>query len=372
MRQNADPARPIAVHRPSLPAAEALLPYLRRIDANRWYSNMGPLVVELAERLEDRFGTPRGSVHPVANATLGLTLALLALTDGRPGLCLHPAWTFVATAHAARLAGLTPFLADVDAASQQLTPALARAALAAAPGPVAAVVAVGPHGAPVDWDGWRAFRAETGVPVVVDAAAGFDSVRVGDVPAVVSLHATKALGVGEGGLVCCADGDLIAQVVRRANFGFLGSRDALVVGTNAKMSEYHAAVGLAALDAWADTRAAFARVQTRLAAALAGRRDVRCPPGCGESWVSSTFCVQVTAPLEPLMRDLAEAGIETRRWWGGGVHSHAAFARCPRLPLPVTDALAASTLGLPCSRDQDDAACDRVAALLLRALERCP
>ena len=65
-----------------------------------------------------------------------------------------------------------------------------------------------------------------------------------------SLHATKVFGVGEGGLVLCRNAELIQRCGQVMNFGFLGSREAQVAGFNGKLSEYHAAIGLAALDPW--------------------------------------------------------------------------------------------------------------------------
>jgi hypothetical protein len=96
----------VPVARPRLPLTEKLLPYLRLIDESRWYSNSGPLVEEFEARLA--LHAHGGAVAAVANATVGLTLALLA-SDIPPGsLCMVPAWTFAATGHAIRLAGLSP------------------------------------------------------------------------------------------------------------------------------------------------------------------------------------------------------------------------------------------------------------------------
>src|ERR1700730_5443013 len=105
----------IPVMRPMLPAAERLLPYLKQIDHARIYSNFGPLARSLERRLAAHFDLPETAVVTVANATLGLGLALLA-QQVRPGpLCLLPAWPFIASTHAARLAGLVPYFVDVDA-----------------------------------------------------------------------------------------------------------------------------------------------------------------------------------------------------------------------------------------------------------------
>ena len=104
------------------------------------------------------------------------------------------------------------------------------------------------------------FRSRTGIPVIMDAAAGFDTAVLSPIPTIVSLHATKALGCGEGGFVMSTDKELISRITGRSNFGFMSRREAMSVGTNAKMSEYHAAVGLSALDEWPKTRATLMKI----------------------------------------------------------------------------------------------------------------
>ena len=98
----------LPVAKPRLPLADEIAPYLRRIDQSRWYSNSGPLVQEFEARLARHAGG--GSVATVANATIGLTLALLT-SDLAPGsFCMVPSWTFAATGHAIQLAGLIPWI----------------------------------------------------------------------------------------------------------------------------------------------------------------------------------------------------------------------------------------------------------------------
>src|SRR3954454_6333087 len=104
----------LPIMRPILPPAPALARYLNSIDASRIYSNFGPLAVSLEDRLANHYGLNEGTVATVANATLGLAIAL-AIQNPRPGtLCAMPAWTFIASAHAAVLAGLVPYFVDVD------------------------------------------------------------------------------------------------------------------------------------------------------------------------------------------------------------------------------------------------------------------
>jgi dTDP-4-amino-4,6-dideoxygalactose transaminase len=354
----------LPVARPRLPLTDEILPYLRRIDQSRWYSNGGPLVQEFEARLATHVGN--GAVATVANATVGLALAILAY-DVPPGsLCMVPGWTFAATGHAIQLAGLVPWIVDVDAASWALEPAAALKFLRDAPGAVSAVIPVSPFGHSIDFASWNSFRHETGLAVVIDAAAMFDTIRAESVPAVVSLHATKVLGVGEGGFVVGTDASFIQELQKRANFGFWGSREATVRSFNGKMSEYAAAVGLAALDSWDATRADFARVASAYAQAFANESKVMIQEGFGKRWVSSTVMVAVEeAGAEAVGCELAANRIGTRRWWGGGLHRHAAFEKFPRGRTDNVDALAESVIGLPCWRDLPNDKINHICELVL-------
>jgi dTDP-4-amino-4,6-dideoxygalactose transaminase len=349
--------------RPRLPVARSLLPYLEQIDASRYYSNFGPLTCQLEARLAAHFGVADPTVTTVANATLGLAVALLA-QDPRPGtLGVMPAWTFIASAQAASLAGLVPFFVDVDPATWALDPETARAAIAQAPGEVGAVMPVVPFGRPLDLAAWDRFRSETGLAVVIDAAAGFDTLTPTETPAVVSLHATKVLGVGEGGFVLSTDSALIDGVRTRSNFGFQGTREALVPALNARMSEYHAAVAHAALDEWDQVRADWLTVSGAYREQLGGSSGVRLQHGFGEAWVTSVCLLELDGPQAGrLEASLAAAGIETRQWWGHGAHAHPSTRHLPHTALPATERLARSTIGVPLYRDMRADEIDRVVA----------
>ncbi len=362
----ADIISPIAVAKPRLPLADAILPYLRRIDTARWYSNFGPLVQELEERLAHRFG-PSALAVTCSNATQGLTLTLKALGATPGTLCAMPSWTFVATAHAAVQAGLMPWFLDADHDSWMLTPQTLEAALPRAPGPVSAVIIVAPFGRMPDVAAWLDFQDRTGVKVILDAAAAFDAASDARLPTVVSLHATKVLGMGEGGYVVTDDPALASRLRRLTGFGFEGSRLSQHAATNAKISEYAAAVGLAALDAWPGDRLRwFTAAQTLRQALFAS--DLSFQPGWGHDWTTSVCVVGTPDGAAPrLAAALKAADIDTRQWWGDGCHASPAFAECPRTDLPNTERLARSTLGLPFYMDLDAADAARIADILKTA-----
>ncbi len=340
--------RTIALMRPKLPDSAALAPYLKEIDENRWYSNFGPLERRFEARLAEHFAIGARELVCVSNGTQGLIVALQSVTRAPVGYCVMPAFTFAATAHAAVAAGLEPWFVDVEAETWTLTPEMLREQLPRLDEPVAAVMPVAPFGAAPDVAGWDAFCEETGIPVVIDAAASFDTAIAGHSPVMISLHATKALGIGEGGIVLCRRPDAIERARAGRNFGFREERVSLVAGTNAKLSEYGAAVGLAALDIWPETRARLAAVSACYHESFVGLEGVEFAPAFAGEGISSTCNVILDSPIgDKVIAALDGADIESRRWWNRGCHREPVFLGCRRSALPVSEDLAERVVGLP-------------------------
>lgn len=359
-------AAPVPLMRPLLPTTDVLLPYLREIDATRLYSNSGPLT----RRLEERFGAHFDAKASVAvNATFAIAAALIAQAPAPGSLCLLPSWTFAATPHAVLAAGLIPYFIDVRPSDGCLDLEAVPAAIAAAPGPVSALCVVAPYGAPLDAGGWSRLADRLGLALVVDSAAGFDTAEAVRHPQIVSLHATKALASGEGGLLFATDADLVHRARRVINYGFEGGRRAMLRGFNGKMSEYHAAVGLAALDGWPARRRRLLELAHAYRQALQQVPGIALQDGWGESWISATAIIDLgadgAAEVEAAMGKL---GISCRRWWGEGCHTQPAFASYPRTDMPVTEALARRQLGLPFFVDLSEDQMSRVAAALRTVL----
>lgn len=345
---------------PELPGLDALTPYLRRIDEKRWYSNFGPLVQELEARFAASFATTNAqdaaSAVTVSNATAGIEIALRALALPPGSLVLVPALTFVASATAVLSAGLTPVVADVDEDNWLLTPAIATTAVASLP--LRAVLPVATFGAAQDANGWHEFHRATGLPVVIDAAAAYgNQFDPGPTCAVFSLHATKPLASGEGGVIVTRSAEFAATVRQLSNFGIdLSGKQGVpvgsttLVGTNAKMSEYHAAIGLASLDAWPQTmmrrRQMFAQY-SRVIHANAGGKVIW--QHMDTDAVRSVCCLLLSSRSA---RDRAEnvmavRGIATRRWYLPLINQHPAFQGFAHLPSPNADAISERLLGIP-------------------------
>jgi len=368
----------IPVLRPRLPSAERLLPYLRRIDTTRVYTTWGPLALELEERLCRRLSLPPGGVVSASSGTSALTAAILTAAGRAAGgrrLAIVPALTFVATASAAESCGYTLRIVDVDPETWQLDPE--RVAARADLDQVAIVLPVAPFGRLVPQAAWLEFRERTGVPVVIDGAATFEAASgqperiLGELPVAMSFHATKAFATGEGGCVASTETGVVDQIGRALNFGFSGSRDSATPSLNGKLSEYHAAVGLAQLEEWNAKQEATTRVLDLYRESF-DRLGLADRLVCGPEVASLYVLFRATTQHEAnaVAAGLAEDGISYRLWYGEGLQRHTQYAGCSSDALPVTEELAPRLLGLPFAVDLDEQAVERIGAAVAHGLRR--
>lgn len=360
----------IPVLRPLLPAVDSLLPYLRRIDEARYYTNNGPLWQELKERfaawLALRAGVEQVFVVPTSSGTTAIELSLRARAMPGYSLCLMPAYTFIASAHAVANVGLEPYLLDCDETTLMLTPEIAASALASLTTKPAAVLVVSAFGAPLDVGGWIEFERIYGVPVVFDAAAAVTSLTgIGAQPMAVSLHATKVFGIGEGGAIVTTDRALADRLVAMTSFGFQkAERISTLKGGNYRISEYTAAMGLVVLDQIEASIERNLSLGQSYRDALDGKR-CRLQRGAGTSWATMTFNVIIPKELvEECVECLDHDEIQWRRWWGFGIHKHPAFSDLRHRPLNKTDEIAPCVIGVPFFDGLSRSQIDRVVAAL--------
>jgi len=366
------PAEPIPVLRPLLPCADRILPYLRRIDETRLYSNHGPLSLELERRLAEALGLPPGGLVTASSGTAALVGAILAsagrASPDRP-LAIIPAFTFAATAAAVEQCGYRPYLADVGAESWMLDPA--RLVDHPKREQLGLVVPVATFGRPVPQEPWRRFRATSGIPVVIDGAASFAGLAerpgefLGAIPVAISFHATKAFATGEGGAVATIDTDLALRSGQALNFGVSGIRDCRMASTNGKMSEYHAAVGLAELDFWPEKLAAFRTVAERYRQAVAAAGLAQRFYGMPDIAPNyALFRCRGAAEADRVEHSLRQGSIDFRLWYGRGLQHQTYYTSLPRDALDVTDDIAPCLVGLPMAPDLDEETIGRVVTAL--------
>lgn len=241
-------AEPLHVGRPNIGDQERFKEALSSILERRWLTNNGPVVQEF-ERDIARF---LGVKHCVAmcNGTIALEIAIRAL--GLTSEVIVPSWTFIATAHALHWQGITPVFADIDPLTHNLDPEAVRQKITPH---TTGIIGVHLWGRPAAVDALHELADKHGLKLMFDAAHAFGcsyhSRKIGNFGAceVLSFHATKIFNSMEGGAVVTNDDELAASMRLMRNFGFSGYDNVIYPGTNGKMPEMNAAMGLVNLDA---------------------------------------------------------------------------------------------------------------------------
>jgi dTDP-4-amino-4,6-dideoxygalactose transaminase len=346
-------AEPLHVGRPNVGDREQILRMIDEALEQRWLSNSGSKLVAFEARLSETLG----GLHCVAtcNATLALQITMRALEVS--GEVVLPAFTFVASAHAVAWERLTPVFADVEAETLCMGPAQAEARIGPDTGGLLGVHLWGRH---ADLDGLELLARERELPLIFDAAhalgcsvGGRPLVGFGDA-AVVSFHATKVANSFEGGAVITADAELADRVRAMRNFGFDEESEAVArLGTNAKLSEAGAAMGLASLEALDGFLAANRANLSAFAESLSGIPGVELVPFAD---ADETNCHHVTVVVDPafagLNRDELKAVLEAenvlaRRYFHPGCHRVPPHDALPTPPMPVTERALERCLSLP-------------------------
>lgn len=235
------------VGRPNFGDRQRLIERIDQIIDRRWFTNAGPYVRELERRLADFLGVK----HCIAmcNATIALEIAIKAL--GLKGEVIVPSFTFIATAHAAQWQEITPVFCDVDPQTHNLDPRRVEEMITPR---TSGIIGVHLWGRPCDVDGLSEIAERHRLALLFDAAHAFACTYRGQMigsfgnAEVFSFHATKFFNTFEGGAVTTNDDDLAAKIRLMKNFGFAGYDQVIYIGTNGKMNEVCAAMGLTSLE----------------------------------------------------------------------------------------------------------------------------
>lgn len=231
---------------------------LAEIEASGVFSNYGPVNARFEERVATSVFGAEHTCVTVANATLGLMIAVKQAVGWHPKrrYALMPSFTFAAAAQAALWCGLTPLLCDVDRETWLPDTVAEDELLTQYGNDIAIILPNATFGNCLDLGRYHRISAARGIPLVVDAAAAMGSLDaagrpfgIGSAhPLVFSMHATKAFATAEGGMIYCADPAVIATLRAMGNFGFGEPRAATMPGLNSKMSEVCALLGLTKFD----------------------------------------------------------------------------------------------------------------------------
>lgn len=367
------PADPmLLVGRPNVGMLDRLQSRIASMLDRRWFSNGGPLVEEFEAALA-RHVDVRHCVT-FCNATVAMEVVARAL--GLSGDVVLPAYTFVATAHAFRWQEIAPVFADMDPETHNLDPSRLEGLITPR---TSAVVATHVWGRPCDTEAIEAVASRHGLPVIYDAAHAFGCSRKGRMIGghgrceVFSFHATKFLNSFEGGAVATDDDDLADRLRSMRNFGFSGFDNVVHLGTNGKMTEVCAAMGLTSLEAIEEIVAVNRRNHEAYRRGLAGVPGIRLIDYDVNEANNYQYVVLEVDPAEygigrdELVDTLHRRNVIARRYFWPGVHRMQPYREeqpDARLRLSDTERIAARVVVLPTGQqvDADDVArvCDLV------------
>jgi len=237
----------IPVTKSYLPNKDKYKAYVDKIYESEWLTNNGSLLQELEKRLAEYLGVK--NIILVANGSLALQLAYKALN--LTGEVITTPFSFVATANTLAWEGLKPVFSDIDPDTFNLAPENIESLITEK---TSAIVPVHVFGNPCEIEAIQNIADKHSLKVVYDAAHAFGSgykgqsvLNYGDA-STLSFHATKLFHTIEGGAVITSNDELARSIRQMVNFGMTSSTKIESVGTNAKMNEFEAAMGLCVLD----------------------------------------------------------------------------------------------------------------------------
>jgi dTDP-4-amino-4,6-dideoxygalactose transaminase len=244
-----DPEFEEALHvgRPNIGNRQRFLDRINDMLDRRWLTNHGPYVDELEQRLAKLIEAKH--CIAVCNATIGLELATQAV--GMAGEVIVPSFTFIATAHALQWQGITPVFCDIDPATHNIDPRRAEELITPR---TTGIVGVHVWGRPCNIEALTEIAQRHDLRMVFDAAhalgCSYRGKMIGNFgdAEVFSFHATKFFNTFEGGAITTNDDELAEKLRLMKNFGFAGRDTVVYIGTNGKMSEASAAMGLTGLE----------------------------------------------------------------------------------------------------------------------------
>jgi dTDP-4-amino-4,6-dideoxygalactose transaminase len=328
---------------------------INRILDTRWFSNMGPFEKEF----ESRVAEMTGARHCIAmcNATVALEIAIRAL--GFTGEVIVPSFTFIATAHALQWQQITPVFADVDPVTHNIDPRRIEEMITPR---TTGIIGVHLWGRACDTDALEEIARRRNLKLLYDAAHAFGCKHQGRMignfgdAEVFSFHATKFFNTFEGGAVVTNDDSLARQIRLMKNFGFADYDYVSYIGTNGKMNELSAAMGLTSLESLDEFVAVNRRNYEQYRQELTNVPGVRLMPYDEAENPNYQYVVlEIDEGATKISRDemvqiLWAENVMARRYFYPGCHRmepYRSFYPHAGLMLPETERLAGRVLILP-------------------------
>jgi dTDP-4-amino-4,6-dideoxygalactose transaminase len=370
----------VHVGRPNVGNRERLLNRINDMLDRNWFTNNGPYVQEF----ESELAAFAGVRHCVAmcNATISLEIAIRAL--GLTGEVIVPSFTFIATAHALQWQEITPVFCDIDPRTHTLDPAQVEKMITPR---TTGIIGVHTWGHSCDIDALESIARGRNLHLLFDAAHAFACSYKGKPIGgfgrceVFSFHATKFFNTFEGGAVLTNDDALAEKIRLMRNFGFSGYDNVIYIGTNGKMTEVCAAMGLTSLESVKE----FIQINRRNYHAY--RRGLEGVPGLSviaydesEQANYQYIVCELDEHVAGLTRDelvavLFAENILARRYFFPGCHRmepYRSYFPHASLVLPETEKLCRRVMALPTGTGVNLQTISRICEIIRTAVSNAP
>lgn len=354
-------AESLHVGRPNIANREQFMERTAQMLDRRWFSNHGPLVQEFETAIANYLGVQHCIC--VCNATIGLEIAIRAA--GLSGEVIVPSYTFIATAHALQWQEISPVFADIDPTTHNLDPEKIERLITPR---TSAILATHVWGRPCAVEALAEIAERRGLKLMFDAAHAFgcshDGQMIGGfgLAEVFSFHATKFLNSFEGGAITTNDDELAQKIRLMTNFGFSGYDNVIHLGTNGKMTEICAAMGLTNLEGIEDLVTVNRRNHDAYRTNLAGVPGIDLMPYNSNERNNYQYVVvevdEATAGVsrDQLIQILHADNVLARKYFWPGCHRMEPYRSLQpnaNLLLPETERIAARVIILPTGQGVD-------------------
>lgn len=346
---------PLHVGRPNIGNRDRLMERINDMLDRRWFSNAGVYVSEFERRLADMLDVEHCIV--MCNGTVALEIAIRAL--GLEGEVIIPSLTFIATAHALQWQQIKPVFCDIDPTSCTIDSARIEELITPQ---TTGIIGVHLWGRPCDTDAIQRIADSHGLRVLYDAAHALGVTSGGKMVGgfgdaeVFSFHATKFVNSFEGGAVTTNNAELAERIRLMKNFGFSGYDNVVYIGTNGKMPEVSAAMGLTSLESIDEFIAINHRnylAYQQGIATIPGLRLLPYTDGERTNYQYIVLCLdEAVAGIrrDGLIEVLHRENVMARRYFYPGCHRMEPYRSLQpqaRLLLPETEKLVGQTIVLP-------------------------
>ena len=347
-------AEALHVGRPNIGNRQMFEARVADILDRRWLTNSGQYVKDLEQRIAEFVGVK----HCIAmcNATVALEIAIRAL--GLTGEVIVPSFTFIATAHALQWQQIVPVFCDIDPATHNIDPRRVDELITPR---TTGIIGVHIWGRACDTEALGEIAQRNNLRLLFDAAHAFACSYKGQMigafgdAEVFSFHATKFFNTFEGGAVTTNDDELATKIRLMKNFGFSGYDQVTYIGTNGKMSEISAAMGLTSLESLDDFIQTNRQNYQQYQEGLAGMADIRVltfdeNEKCNYQYIVMEIDDRAAIGRDELVEILHAENVIARRYFYPGCHRMEPYRTSypdAGLALPVTERLADRVVTLP-------------------------